>query len=74
MQGQEAAKQSAEQRFWLPLERTGGRRAGELCVSFLLCKVGWSLLHQPAALHSSAASAGVQNVKMCVFERTAMLT
>lgn len=38
-QEQDVTKQ-AEQRFWLPLERTGGRQAGELCVSLLLAKVG----------------------------------
>ncbi|KAL0034721.1 hypothetical protein WJX77_003856 [Trebouxia sp. C0004] len=34
----EAAKEVAEQRFWLPLERSKGRRMGELCVSLLFTK------------------------------------
>ena len=35
----EAAKEDAEQRFWLPLERSKGRQMGELCVSLLFTKV-----------------------------------
>lgn len=34
----EAAKEQAEQRFWLPLERSKGRQMGELCVSLLFTK------------------------------------
>ena len=39
LQEAEAAKEVAEQRFWLPLERSKGRRMGELCVSLLFTKV-----------------------------------
>lgn len=39
LQAAEAAKEEAEQRFWLPLERSKGRQMGELCVSLLLTKV-----------------------------------
>lgn len=39
LQAAEAAKQEAEQRFWLPLERSKNRQMGELCVSLLLTKV-----------------------------------
>ena len=35
----EAAKEEAEQRFWLPLERSKGRQMGQLCVSLLFTKV-----------------------------------
>lgn len=34
----EAAKEEAEQRFWLPLERSKGRQMGQLCVSLLFTK------------------------------------
>ncbi|KAL3148036.1 hypothetical protein ABBQ38_014326 [Trebouxia sp. C0009 RCD-2024] len=37
-QAAEAAKEVAEQRFWLPLERSKGRQMGELCVSLLFTK------------------------------------
>lgn len=40
VQAAEAAKEVAEQRFWLPLERSKGRQMGELCVSLLFTKVG----------------------------------
>ena len=39
LQEAEAAKEVAEQRFWLPLERSKGRQMGELCVSLLFTKV-----------------------------------
>lgn len=39
LQEAEAAKDEAEQRFWLPLERSKGRQMGELCVSLLFTKV-----------------------------------
>ena len=39
LQEAEAAKEEAEQRFWLPLERSKGRQMGELCVSLLFTKV-----------------------------------
>ena len=39
VQAAEAAKEVAEQRFWLPLERSKGRQMGELCVSLLFTKV-----------------------------------
>ena len=58
LQEAEAAKEVAEQRFWLPLERSKGRQMGELCVSLLFTKVctcagpdflpaGQSTEHQP---------------------------
>lgn len=54
MQAAEAAKEEAEQRFWLPLERSKGRQMGELCVSLLLTKVGLISI-TCAEVHDSSA-------------------
>ena len=61
MQAAEAAKEEAEQRFWLPLERSKGRQMGELCVSLLLTKVGLVIV-VCVDKHDSNAHCSVQSV------------
>ncbi|KAK9786505.1 hypothetical protein WJX73_006546 [Symbiochloris irregularis] len=38
-ESKDVVAQATEQKFWLPLERTGGRGAGEICLSLLLTPV-----------------------------------
>ena len=56
LQEAEAAKEVAEQCFWLPLERSKGRRMGELCVSLLFTKVSCVCLELRHKLFATCCS------------------